>query len=61
MVAAAGKVENVRSLLEKNKYIYIYIVADTRLEPRFGKVGENPTTRVRIRKSIVRMPSPRTR
>jgi hypothetical protein len=56
MVAAAGKVENVRSLLKK-----IYIVADTRLEPRFGKVGENPTTRVRIRKSIVRMPSPPTR
>ena len=34
--------------------IYIYnIVADSRLEPRFGKVGENPTSRVRIRESIV--------
>ena len=42
-------------------YIYTYIATDLSLEYLVGKVGENPISRVRVRKLEVRMTSPPTR
>ena len=42
-------------------YIYTYIATDLSLEYLVGKVGENPISRVRVRKLEVRMISPPTR